>query len=159
MNPPTVPMTATAVMNTQPVVLKVTDTVAMAASHIMRRRFRNLQVVDEEGRHVGVFGIGCLLRLSLPRAVTLEHGLDSAPYVSDTLDQMSSRLMAVAGDPVSKYMDTHVRVVHPDTLLMETLLMLYQTRSSLAVVERESGKLVGVISYWEVLQKVAGGLC
>jgi CBS domain-containing protein len=159
MNAQSLPMTASAVMNTQPVVLKDSDTVAVAASHIMRRRYRNLQVVDGEGRHLGVFGIGCLLRLSLPRAVTLEQGLNSAPYVSDTLERMSSRLQAVAGDPVSMYMDTTVRVVHPDTLLMETLLILYQTRSSLAVVEQGSGRLLGVISYWEVLQKVAGGLC
>jgi len=159
MNAHSVPMTASAVMNTQPIVLKETDTVAVAASHIMQRRYRNLQVVDADGCHLGAFGIGCLLRLSLPRAVTLEHGLESAPYVSDTLEQMSARLRAVAGDPVSKYMDTTVRVVHPDTLLMETLLILYQTRSSLAVVERGSGQLLGVISYWEVLRKVAGGLC
>ena len=84
--------------------------------------------------------------------------LTTAPYVTDTLEHMSARLDVLGGDPVSKYLSTDVRVVHPDTPLMETLLILYQTRISLAVVERDTRRLVGVVSYWELLDKVAGGL-
>ena len=42
-----------------------------------------------------------------------------------------------------------VTTVAPDTPLVETLLVLYRTHASLPVVELDSGKLVGVISYFD----------
>jgi CBS domain-containing protein len=44
--------------------------------------------------------------------------------------------------------------VSPDTALLETLLILYKTRASLPVVDPETGKLLGVISYFDVGEKI-----
>ena len=42
----------------------------------------------------------------------------------------------------------------PDTPLVETLLTLYRTRTSVPVVDPDSGCLVGVISYWDVGERI-----
>ena len=44
--------------------------------------------------------------------------------------------------------------VSPDTPILETLLTLYKTRASLPVVDPETGILVGVISYFDVGEKI-----
>ena len=41
-------------------------------------------------------------------------------------------------------------VVHPDTPLIQTLFTLYKCRVNLPVVDPESGRLEGLISYWDV---------
>ena len=41
-------------------------------------------------------------------------------------------------------------MIDPDTPLLETLLVLYQTRRSVPVVDPKDGCLLGVVSYWDV---------
>ena len=53
-------------------------------------------------------------------------------------------------------MDTEIRTVAPDTSLAETLLELYHNRTSLPVVEEETGRLVGIVSHWGVGMAVLG---
>jgi CBS domain-containing protein len=38
--------------------------------------------------------------------------------------------------------------------LVQTLLILYQNKDSLPVVDPDSGKLLGVISYWDAGEKI-----
>ncbi len=149
-------MTAQLFMDPNPLVLHPTDTIGTAAGYIMTHRYRSLPVVDEEGRYLGVFGINCLLHLCLPKAVTVEQGLTSVPYVMDTLEDLRSHLREVIANPITKCLDKTVAVVHPDTPTTETLLTLYRTRLSLPVVEKETGRLVGMISYFNVGAAIMG---
>jgi CBS-domain-containing membrane protein len=41
-------------------------------------------------------------------------------------------------------------IVHPDTPLIQTLFTLYKCRTNLPVVDPDSGRLEGLISYWDV---------
>jgi CBS domain-containing protein len=41
-------------------------------------------------------------------------------------------------------------IVHPDTPLIQTLFTLYKCRANLPVVDPDSGRLEGLISYWDV---------
>jgi CBS domain-containing protein len=47
-------------------------------------------------------------------------------------------------------MNTDVEPVPPDKPLVETLLILYRTKNSIPVVDPDTGKLLGMISYWDV---------
>ncbi len=51
-------------------------------------------------------------------------------------------------------MKQDVEVVTPDTPLVETLLVLYRNRTSIPVVDPENNKLLGMISYWDVGEKI-----
>ena len=147
-------MTAAFIMDPNPTVLKPTDTIRTAAGYIMKHRYRNLPVVDDEGRYLGVFGVNCLLRLVLPKAAIMEQGLTDVSFVQDTLADLHDRMQEVENEPISVCMGAEIATVPPDEPLVETLLLLYRTRNSVPVVDPETGKLLGMISYWDVGAKI-----
>jgi len=143
-------MTARLVMNPNPAVLRNTDLISVAANHIMAQRCRRLPVIDENGLYVGVFGINCLLRLVLPKAVVFEHGLETASFMKTTLSDLHRRFNELKDKPVSLCMGDDAVTVAPDTPLVETLRILYGHMGSLPVVDPDDGRLLGVVSYWDV---------
>ena len=147
-------MTAESVMDPNPTVLKSNDTIRTAAKYIMDNRYRALPVVDEEGRYLGVFGVNCLLRLVLPKAVMMESGLENVGFIHESLHDLHERLKEVENDSIATCMHSDITTVTPNTPLVETLLLLYRTRISIPVVAPGTGKLVGMISYFDVGQKI-----
>lgn len=143
-------MTAASIMDTAPAVLKSTDTIREAANCIMEHRYRSVPVLDPDGRYLGVFGVNCLLRLVLPKAAIMEHGLADVSFIRDSLTDLHERLREVEDLPVTHCLNVGVEAVPPDEPLEETLLRLYRTKSSIPVVAPDSGKLLGMISYWDV---------
>lgn len=147
-------MTASLVMDPNPSVLHKDEKIAQGIEKVMTHRYRNIPIVDDEGGYLGIFGVHCLLRLVLPKAVLMKDGLTSAPFVTDTLRDLRLRLAGVEDKPVTFCITRDVTVVAPDTPLVETLLALYHTRSSVPVVEPDSNRLIGMVSYWDVVQKI-----
>ncbi len=146
--------TAAAVMDPNPTWVKPEDRVVTALNHIMKYRYRNLPVVDNKGRYVGIFGVNYVLRLVLPKAALIPDGLTAVPFINETLADLHQRLQEVENEPLSKWMSTEVTTVPPDKPLVETLLILYRTKTSIPVVEPKTGKLVGMISYWDVTESI-----
>jgi len=147
-------MPASQIMDPHPVTVRPTDYIKTAAGFIMKHRYRNLPVVDDEGRYLGVFGVNCLLKLVLPKAAIMEDGLENVSFIHETLPDLHKRLREVENAPIEVCMSTDIDTVTPDTPLVETLLLLYRTRTSVPVVDSESGKLVGMISYWDAGEKI-----
>jgi CBS domain-containing protein len=149
-------MYARDIMDPNPTVLRPDDQIRTAARYIMEKRYRRLPVVDHAGRYLGVFGVNCLLKLILPKAVVMEKGLESAHFINENLSDLHRRFEEHADDPISMCMQKDVPVVHPDTPLLEALRVLHQTMASLPIVEKDTGRLVGDISYWDVGEKILG---
>lgn len=147
-------MNAAAIMAPNPTVLKPTDLISTGVRYIMEHRYRNLPVVDDDGCYRGIFGVNCLLRLALPKAAIMEHGLDSVSFIRESLADLHQRLREVEDQPITLCMNTEVETVDPDTPLVETLLILYRTKTSIPVVEPGSCKLLGMISYWDVGDRI-----
>ena len=142
-------------MNPDPVIIRTSDTIAYGAEQIMKKQRRDLPVVDEEGRFKGMLTVDCLLYLVLPKAVTMKRGLDVLPFVEDSLDDLRKRLKKYLDQPVSICLkEEDVAIVHPDTPTVATLLTLYQAKANLPVVEKDTGRLVGTISYYNVGAKI-----
>lgn len=150
-------MTAQSLMNPNPLTLRPTDTVATAADHILKHRLRHLPVVDEQGRYVGTFSIYSLLRLTLPKAVIMEEGLTDVSFVHETTEDLAQRLRERSHEPVANWLSKDDPVMHPDTPTMEVmLLMLRGHTTSVPVVDKPSHRLEGIISFWNVLEKLLG---
>lgn len=147
-------MTAKSIMNPNPIVLHPTDKIRTAADFIMEHRFRSIPVVTEDGRFIGMFGINCLLRSVFPPAVVMEDGLRDVSFIREGLRDLHRRFTEVEDETVGMCINHDVTVVYPDTPLMETLLILYQTRASLPVVDRDTNQLVGMISYYDVGKRI-----
>jgi CBS-domain-containing membrane protein len=147
-------MKASMVMDPHPSVLHMDEKIHKGVELIMEHRYRNIPVVDDDGCYHGIFGVNCLLRMILPKAVLVERGLTTVPFVSDTLRDLRLRLKSVEDKPITYCMSNDATIVEPDTPLVETLLVLYRTRTSLPVVDPDTGFLVGMISYWDVGTKI-----
>ncbi len=148
-------MTAKLFMNPNPVIIRTSDTIAYGAEQIMKKQRRDLPVVDEEGRFKGMLTVDCLLYLVLPKAVTMKQGMDALPFVQDSLGDLRKRLKKYLDKPVTVCLkEKNVAVVHPDTPTVATLLTLYQAKANLPVVEKDTGRLVGTISYYNVGAKI-----
>ena len=148
-------MTAKLFMNPDPVVIRPSDTIAYGAEQIMKKQRRDLPVVDEEGRFKGMLTVDCLFYLVLPKAVTIKHGLNALPFVQNFLGDLRKRLKKYLDEPVTLCLkEENIAVVHPGTPMVETLLTLYQAKANLPVVEKNTGQLVGTISYYNVGAKI-----
>jgi CBS domain-containing protein len=149
-------MSARLIMNDRPVSVDRHARLRDAAALIMKHKFRNLPVIDEQGRYLGVISSNLLLRIILPQAATMEPPLERLEFVHDTLDDLRERWKEAEDRPVSEFLDSDVKTVAPDTSLDETLLTLYHNRTSLPVVDRHTGRLVGIVSHWSVGNAVVG---
>lgn len=149
-------MTCRTIMSTDPVTFREEVTVGEAVDLLVKRRFRSVPVVDSAGKLVGQFGVHALLRMLVPRIATERLGLPHLPFVQDDLDDLRRRLRRFWSDPVGKHKEHDYFVVHPDTPLTKTVLSLYHTHDNLPVVDRQTGQLLGIISYWDIVGHLLG---
>ncbi len=149
-------MKANIIMNPHPMTLRPTDTVATAADRILKHHLRHLPVVDEQGRYLGTFSVYSLLKLTLPNAVLDKHGLDNVSFVTESVEDLAQRLGKRRDEPVKNWLNIH-EVARPDTHAMEImLLMLHGRTTSVPVVNKTNNRLEGIISFWDVLEKLVG---
>ena len=149
-------MKAKLIMNPHPMTLRPTDTVATAAERILKHHLRHLPVVDEQGRYLGTFSVYSLLKLTLPKAVLDKHGLDNVAFVTESVEDLAQRLGRRRDEPVKNWINIH-EVARPDTHAMEImLLMLHGRTTSVPVVDKVTNRLEGIISFWDVLEKLVG---
>lgn len=147
-------MTCASIMHPNPVTVRSTQTVGEAVGILEKNTFRSVPVTDAEGTLLGQFGVHGVLRMLVPRIATEKLGLPHLPFVKDDLDDLKRRLRGFLNKPVGDYVDREAFVVHPDTPLTKTVLALYHTHDNLPVVDRQTGKLVGIISYWDVVRRL-----
>ncbi len=143
-------------MTKNPLVLRGSDTVGSAARQLVRHRYVNLPVVDAEQRYLGMFGVFELLGLLLPKGATLDHLVPDLGFMADDVSSLQTRLGELRDQPVGPYARTDLPVLHPDTAIVEAVLHFYRGRSSLAVVDEGSGRLLGLLSYWDALTALVG---
>ena len=142
--------TASTIMDTNPTVLHPDDKIMTGIRYIMDKRYRRLPVVDENGCFRGIFGVNCLLRMTLPKAVVMEQGVESVNFIHESLSDLRRRVAEYENKPISFCMHSDSVQIPPDLPLLEALLVLYKTRASIPVVDPDTGKLLGVITYWDV---------
>ena len=141
-------------MDPSPTTLTASDTIMHAAEIIMHSRYRNLPVVDENYCYRGIFGVNSLLKQVIPSEAFLPNGLSNVSFIHESFEEIYQRFASVKDQPIASYIDTEVQSVAPDTSLTEVMLQLYNTRASIPVVEPGSCRLLGMISYWEVGEKI-----
>jgi CBS domain-containing protein len=131
--------------------LRDVDTVADATRRMLAHRVSDLPVVDANGTFIGMFKLERLLAALLPAAALVGYGMPDLSFVSDDLDSLCEKMHAIDARPVGEFAVMPESVVHPDTPPLEIVLQLYRGANNLPVVEREGGRLVGVVSARDVL--------
>ena len=127
------------VMSSELRTLKRESSVRLAMKLLVLEDIRHLPVV-EEGRLVGIVSERDLRPLL---AGVLEK--------TERPDDVERRL----SQPISNVMTTDVLAVHPETQLADAVeMMVAQRIGALPVVESDTGRLVGIMSYVDVLNVV-----
>lgn len=157
-------MTVKSIMSDRLVKLKPTDTVYDALKIMHNKQVRNLPVVDDDDQFIGLFGIRRLTTLLLPTAARIGIELGDLDFMSDEPEQISSRLKDICEKPVSEYLEKKKRLMlcKPSTSIPEIINLLDQspdTSLPVIVIKGKQNKLVGMVSAWDVLEKIAIGMC
>ena len=155
-------MTAESIMTSRLKTLHPSDTVAHAVRLMHRNEIRNLPVVDDQGCFIGLFGIRRLSRILLPKAATnLErYNLTNLSFLPDDSGEINERLRKAGNRPVSEFLEKKRKLLFcsPKSTFPELLELLdhsSDTSLPVIVVKGKQKRLVGIISAWDVLEKIA----
>ncbi len=144
-------MRCAAVMNVHPITVGAGDSVAAAANTLIAQRSTNLAVVDTQGCYVGSFGVDDLLGLIVPRVAIAGSLASNVRFIDDNPKRLGERFRALKTRPVGEVADRTALVLAPETTLIEAFRILCRSRVTLPVVEPASRKLLGSVSYWDVI--------
>ena len=149
-------MTCAAVMNPAPLTASDGSSVSDVLDIMIERHLAIIPVVDAQGKFLGLFGLHRLLGLMMPKAATLDDGMDNLGFVTESVEHVKTRMTEFLPRPISNFLVEDPILIHPETSLDKALMLLYKHGSDLAVVD-STGRLVGVISPWDMVSKIKNG--
>lgn len=149
-------MTVASIMHPDPLTLRADQTVGEAVRILREHRFRSVPVIESNGTMIGQFSVRTILSLLLPRVATLRGGLRRLSFMHDSMEDLRRRLSDNLDEPLRDHAHTNVECVGPDDPLSQTVLVLFEKQENLPVVN-EVGKLVGILSYWDVVDHLVEG--
>jgi len=150
-------MTVRSIMSANPPTLRADDTVGKAVDLLLGERCIMIAVVDADGCYRGEFDIWDLLRLLLPKAATLDDDLlPDLRFIADDLPALQAKFAEHRDAPIGPLARTNLPHLDPEMTVLEALLHFYRHRSTLPVVDKESSRLLGVLSYWDALAAATG---
>jgi len=152
-------MTAENIMSFRLIKLNPKDKVCDALRIMHTHQIRNLPVVDEEEQFIGLFGIRRMISLLLPRAAQIRYGLEDLSFMPDEAEELYKRLEEIGQQPVTEFLEKKKNLVFckPTTTFPEVLELLKRNPDSslpVIVVKGRKKKLVGMVSSWDVLDKL-----
>ena len=134
--------------------LQSSTSIQEALHALLDLRQRSLPVVSEDGALIGLFGVHHLLDLLRPEG-SHQEDLHSALFLHDRVEDLARRLRVDLNKTVAEFMDKEPKAVHGDAAASEAVLMLDEGHDSLPVVDSENQRLLGIITYWDILAKVS----
>jgi CBS-domain-containing membrane protein len=153
------------IMSLVPLTLRPQDTVAQAVRLMCDNNVHNIPVVDEAGCYIGLFTLRRLTHELLPTAARLDqHSL--LMQIGFLLDEdqthLIERIREIGRQSVKDVLETDERLqlCGPDTPIPQLVQMLFESPVSLpvVVVEGKGHRLVGMVSHWDVLNRVIARL-
>ncbi len=147
-------MTCAAMMTKDPLTARESETVGDAAQKLISHHCINLPVVDDAGKFIGMFGIYDLLCMLVPRIALAGGLLPNLRFIGDGPQELRTRYRDVKLRLVGDVADREAAVLHPDTPEIEALRLFCHRHTTLAVVERGTRNLVGIVSYWDAIRSL-----
>lgn len=113
--------------------------------------FNGIPVVDNEGRLVGLFSMKSVLNHLLPVSAQIEGGLRHLDFISDSEEGVAKKLHKLRRKTIGEVMEKNPPFVYLDTSGWEVVKIMSESGSPLPVLEKETLKLVGIISMQSLL--------
>ena len=148
-------MRCDAIMNADPVKARDSETLAHATELLLAHNLPGLPVVDAEGRYVGMFGADELAALIVPRVALAGNMTSNVRFIGDDMSHLVERYRALKSQLLHEVADRNAVALSPTTPAIEAFRMFCRNRTPLAVVDPANRKLVGVVSYADVIKAIA----
>jgi len=145
------------IMTANPATIPDSDGISDAAEKLVAHRATTLPVVDAEGRYVGMFGIRDLLGLLVPREALAGDLVPNLRFLGDDAEALRGKFQAAKTRTAGETADCRVPTLHPDMAEIDALRAVSREQATLAVVARDTGKLVGVVCCWDAVRALAAG--
>jgi len=154
-------MTAKTIMSSELVTVSSDVTVAEALMEMSRHQVHNIPVVEPDGTFVGLLSLRRLTHALLPTAARVEpesYRIELG-FLADASDEYLKRLLEIGHRPVTELLEKKkkLRFCSPETPIPRLLQLLYENPTSLPVlvVGDDKKRIVGMVSNWDVLTKIA----
>jgi CBS domain-containing protein len=151
-------MSCAAIMTTNPVTLGVDESVGAAAGKLIAHQAISLPVVDADGRYAGMFGLYDLLSMLVPRVALAGNLLPNLRFVSDDPAELRKRYLELKSRRVGELANRSASTLRPDSPQIEAIRLFCQSHSSLAVIDPDTRKVLGVISCWDAAKAISGAV-
>ncbi|MBI3398442.1 MAG: CBS domain-containing protein [Deltaproteobacteria bacterium] len=147
-------MNAATIMTTNVATTKCGKTVAEAMQILKDERIRQMPIVDNNNKAIGLLASKKLLYLTLPRYIS-EGLLKDVKFAPD-LPQFHKRCAELAGKDVCEVMDKEFAKIGPEVSVMEVATIFLSSErpiECILVVDNE-GRLLGIISPWDIFKRL-----
>lgn len=147
-------MNAATIMTINVATTKCGITVAEAMKLLRGSRVRQLPVVDENNKVLGLLTSRKLLYLTLPRYIA-EGLLKDVKFAPD-LPQFHQKTAELAGKDVCEVMDKEFVKIGPEVSVMEVATIFVSSEKPIecVLVVDNQGRLLGIISPWDIFKRL-----
>ncbi|MBC8391839.1 MAG: CBS domain-containing protein [Deltaproteobacteria bacterium] len=142
------------IMNPIKTSLFAEDPASTAIDFMLEKHMGLVPVVDKDGVFVGLLSGDRLMHFMLPRTVSMMRGKKYAGFVRESREELKERLDELRLRTIGELVDRFASVAYPDTGLIDAMIMLSEKQNVIPIVERETKKLVGAISFFTILNKI-----
>lgn len=141
------------IMNANPVTVRIDQTFAEGFAILLRTHHAMLPVVDSEGIYRGIFDVRDVWQVLLPKAAKLSRkSLEDLSFAHSSPEKMREQIAEAAALPISRFVTKEdLPALTPDCTVIQAVLMLDEYGETMAVVDKATRKLVGVLAPWQVL--------
>ncbi|MBT8128011.1 MAG: CBS domain-containing protein [Gammaproteobacteria bacterium] len=154
-------MTAKNIMSNEVYSIPPELTVSEAVLIMAKNKVHNLPVVNQDGSFIGLFSLRRLTRALMPMAAQIgEDIMDfQMAFIGDDSDDYLRRLKKMGEQPVCELLEKKkkLRCCSPNTPIPHLLQLLSENPMTLPVLvlKEEKHQVVGMVSTWDVLTKIA----
>lgn len=110
-------------------------------------------IVDRDNKFVGLVSTEKLMRMLLPKSISMMRGIKHASYLHESIDDLQDRLHNIRSQLIGDLLDPHAQTVHPEAALADALLVISERQNVVPVVD-DNGRLIGAISYFSIMHAV-----
>ena len=141
------------IMNRAPVSVRSDSTFGSAFQTLVESRLTTIPVVDADGVYKGIFDLKDIWDILLPKAAQLSRkSIEDLSFVSSSIDKMKDQIAEAAALPIGQFLTSEdLPALHPESPLIQAVLLFDEYGEMLAVVDRQTRKLVGTIGAWQLL--------
>jgi len=126
------------------------ETAAAVIDFMVEKHMGLIPVIERNGKFAGLISGDSLMAHMLPKTVRSMGALQNVSYLNETSADMMERLEYVRSQQVGELVDRDVEVAHPDTPLIEALMLIKSKQYVVPVVDDDE-MLLGAISFFSVL--------